>query len=279
MAGLVATALYTANLSPVVTLAAFAVIGVGTVWATFTGPRRFGAEPRGAWTLIGAAALCFLIGVVVRPFVVELPLPWPLLADAATIPGYVLTAIFLFVLLRSRQSVERHAVLDGLIVCLAGGLICALLLAAPAAALPGRPPLIAFLSGMYPLFDVVLLLLVVNLTFTATTWPVSLVTFLATMTLMFGGDLAYAIIGLSGEPVRLAAARPAVPAGVHAVRGHRAASVGGPAEPGRAPAGAGLVVAADGAARPGRGEPVRAAGGGRRPLAGISADHRRRRAR
>jgi diguanylate cyclase (GGDEF)-like protein len=52
---------------------------------------------------------------------------------------------------------------------------------------------------MYPLFDVVLVMLVVNLTFTATTWPVSLVTYLATMTLLFGGDLAYAIIGVSGN--------------------------------------------------------------------------------
>ncbi len=199
LAGIIATALYTANLSPAVTLAAFTVIGAGTVWATFTGPRSFGAEPRGAFTLIGAAVLCFLIGVVIRPWVVDLPLPWPLLADAATVPGYVLTALFLFVLLRSRQSVERLAVLDGLNVCLAGGLICTLLLAVPAAALPGRPPLISFLAGMYPLFDVVLVMLVVNLTFTANTWPVSLVTFLGTMTMLFGGDLAYAILGVSGS--------------------------------------------------------------------------------
>jgi diguanylate cyclase (GGDEF)-like protein len=40
---------------------------------------------------------------------------------------------------------------------------------------------------------------VVNLTFTTTTWPVSLLTFLATMTLLFTGDLAYAIIGVSGQ--------------------------------------------------------------------------------
>jgi diguanylate cyclase (GGDEF)-like protein len=197
--GLVATAFYTANLSPLVSLLAFAVVGAGTVWACFAGPRRVGAEPRGAWLLIAAAALCFLVGVVVRPWVVDLPLPWPLLADAFSIPGYVLTAVFLMILLRSRQSVQRHAVLDGLIVSLAGGLICGLLLAAPTAALPGRPAVISFLSGMYPLFDVVLVLLVVNLTFTATTWPFSLVTFLSTMTLLFAGDLAYAIIGVSGS--------------------------------------------------------------------------------
>ena len=199
VAGLIATAVYSANASPVVSLVAFLVVGVGTVWACFAGPRRFGAEPRGAWRLVGAALSCFLVGVVVRPWVVELAMPWPLLADALIVPGYLLTAAFLALLLRARQSMQRHAVLDGLIVALATGLICALLLAAPAAALPGRPAVISFLAGMYPLLDVVLLLLMVNLTFTATHWPVSLITLLGTMTLMFTGDLAYAIIGLNGS--------------------------------------------------------------------------------
>jgi diguanylate cyclase len=198
-AGLVATVLYIADVSSLVSTAAFAVLGIGTVWACFAGPRRLGAEPRAAWLLIGVASLLFLIGVVVRPWVTDRPQPLPLLADAATIPGYVLLAVILLILLRARQSLERHAVLDGLIVCGAAGLISVLLLAAPAAAIEGRPPIESVLAGLYPLFDVVVLLLVVNLTFTAATWPFSLVTFLATLTLMFAGDVAYAIIGVSGR--------------------------------------------------------------------------------
>ena len=198
-AGLVATVLYLANLSPTVSMVAFAVIGIGTVWACFAGPRRFGAEPRTAWLLIGAAALLFLIGVVIRPWVTPQPPPLPLLADAATIPGYVLVGFFFVILLRARQSVERHAVLDGLIVCAAAGLASVLLLAAPAAAIQGRPAIQSVLAGLYPLFDVILLLLAINLTFTATTWPVSLVTFLAAVSFMLVGDLLYAILGASGE--------------------------------------------------------------------------------
>ena len=199
MAGLVATALYLLNLSPAVSQLAFAVVGGGVVWACFTGPRRHRAQPPAAWLLIGCAALLFLIGVVIRPWASGQPFPLVLVADAATIPGYVLTALFIVILLRARQSVEWHAVLDGLIVCIAGGLICALLLAAPAAAIDDRPALISVLAGMYPLLDVVLVLLVLNLTFTAGTWPVSLIAFLSTMTLLFTGDLAYAIIGTSGR--------------------------------------------------------------------------------
>jgi diguanylate cyclase (GGDEF)-like protein len=194
-AGLLATVLYLLNLSGIVNTICFAVIGVGTVWACFASPRRFGAEPRAAWPFMGAAGIAFLIGVVVRPLAVE----QPLLADAATVPGYALLGVFFAILLRARGSIERHAVLDGLIVCLAGGLASALLLAAPAAAITDRPALVSILAGLYPLFDVVLLALGINLTFTARSWPVSLAALVGGMALMVVGDLAYAIIGLSGR--------------------------------------------------------------------------------
>ncbi len=199
VAGLVATACYTLPFSTPIAYVAFALIGVGTVWALVTGPRRYGAEPRVAWHLLAAAALCFMLGVVVRPWATAQPFPLVLIADALTVPGYVLTAAFLLILLRSRRSVDWLAVLDGLIVCLAGALISALLLAAPTAAVEDRATLLSVLAAMYPFYDVVVLLLVVNLTFTTTTWPVSMVTFLGTMMLLFIGDLAYAVIGVSGR--------------------------------------------------------------------------------
>jgi diguanylate cyclase (GGDEF)-like protein len=195
VAGVLATVLYTLNLAPAVNVAGFALIGIGTVWACFTAPRRFAAEPRAAWLFMGAASLCFLIGVVVRPMVVDRPL----IADAFTVPGYVLQGVFFTMLLRSRGSVTRHSVLDGLMVCLAGGLASALLLAAPAAAIADRPPIESVLAGLYPLFDVVLLALGINLSFTARTWPVSLTALVSGMALMVVGDVAYAVIGVQGK--------------------------------------------------------------------------------
>ena len=197
VAGVLATALYLLDVSPVVNGACLLLIGGGTVWASFAGPRRQRAEPHAAWLPVGLASLCFLIGVLIRPAVTAAGLP--LLADVATIPGYVLLVLFLGLLLRARRSLSRLVVLDGLIVALAGGLAATLLLAAPAAEVTGRPAVVSVLAGLYPLFDIVVLLFVVNLTFTATKWPVSLVTFLGTMTLLFAGDLAYAIIGVRGE--------------------------------------------------------------------------------
>ena len=199
LVGLAATGLYVLNLSDVVNDVCLATVGVGTVWACFAGPRRRGAEPRAAWLLMGVAALIFLIGVLVRPLVNALDPPRPLLADAATVPGYVLLCAFLVMLLHSRRSLERHAVLDGLMVCLAGGLASTLLLALPAAEVGGRPAAESVVAGLYPLFDIVVLLLAVNLTFTANAWPVSLLALLTGISLMFIGDTAYAIIGVSGR--------------------------------------------------------------------------------
>ena len=202
MAGLVAAAIYlvASSLGQLeIAMLAFVVVGVGAIWACFAGPRRYGAEPRSAWLLLGTTALLFVAGVVVRPFTSAEPMPVPLIADALIVPGYIALAICFVILLRSRRSLDWLAVLDGTIVFLAGALIGVLVLAAPTAAISDRPMLLSALAAAYPIFDVVLLLLVVNLTFTATTFPVSLITFIGAMLLMFTGDTAYAIIGLSGK--------------------------------------------------------------------------------
>ncbi|MBG0567504.1 putative bifunctional diguanylate cyclase/phosphodiesterase [Actinoplanes aureus] len=197
--GLIATGVYTFYSSSAPGTISFVLLGVVVVVACFAGPRRWGAEPPGAWLLIGAAALLFLIGVLIRPTVTEEPMPWPLLADAASFSGYVLLSVFLAILLRRRESLDRHAVIDGLIVALAAGMTSTLLLALPAAAIPGRSALLSIIQGTYPLFDVMVLLLIVNLTFTAKTWPVSLVALIVMMVGLFVGDAAYAIVGVSGH--------------------------------------------------------------------------------
>ncbi len=197
--GVVATAIYTAYSSSTLAAVSLVVLGVLTVLACFLGPRRWGAEPPAAWLMMALAALLFLIGLLIRPTVTNLAMPLPLLADVVTFTGYILLGAFLFMLLRARQSLERHAVLDGLIVCVAAGVASTLLLAAPAAAIAGRPALLSIIQGTYPLFDVVLALLVINLAFTTKTWPVSMIGLLVMMVSLFIGDTAYAIVGVSGQ--------------------------------------------------------------------------------
>ncbi|WP_229074111.1 EAL domain-containing protein [Actinoplanes sp. DH11] len=197
--GLVATVLYALFPDSLISTVSFLVLGIATVTACFLGPRRWGAEPPTAWLLMGAGALTFLIGVLIRPSVTEQDMPWPLVADVFSFTGYMLLGIFLAMLLRQRSSLDRHAVLDGLIVTLAAGVTTTLLLALPAAATTGRPALLSLIQGTYPLFDVIILLLIVNLTFTAKSWPLSLTALTCTMLMLFAGDFAYAIAGVGGK--------------------------------------------------------------------------------
>jgi diguanylate cyclase (GGDEF)-like protein len=197
--GLLVSVLYTLDLSTALSDVCLAVAGIGTVWACFWGPPRHGARPRGPWRLIGVVALLFLIGLIIRPVVTDLAMPLPLLADAITVPAYVLLCVFIAVLLHCRRSLDRHAVLDALIVWLGGALFSFLILAEPAAAIQGRPAALSFMSGLYPLCDLTVLLLMINLTFTARTWPVSLLAFLGALIFVAAGDTAYAIIGLKGQ--------------------------------------------------------------------------------
>ena len=153
--GVLATVLYTADVSPALNAACMLVVAAGSVGACLTGPRRHGAEPRTAWRLLGGAVLGCLAGVLIRPAVQDLPGLWPLLADAASISGYAMLCAFLVIMLRRRQGIDPHAVLDGLLVCVAGALVVGLLLAAPAAAISDRPEPVSFVAGLYPLFDIV----------------------------------------------------------------------------------------------------------------------------
>ncbi|MGN9907255.1 putative bifunctional diguanylate cyclase/phosphodiesterase [Phytohabitans sp. LJ34] len=182
-----------------ISAASFAGIALGTIVALFAGPRWHRAAPRYPWQLLGAAGIAFLAGALIRPWAAERE-GWEALAgDAFTVPGYLLMFLSLGGLLLARGSVQRHAVIDGLIVCVGAGLASALLLAAPAATIDGRPQLVSVLAGLYPLFDVVFLLLLVNLAFTTKDLRPAYVLLLCGLFMLLAGDLAYAIVGASGD--------------------------------------------------------------------------------
>jgi diguanylate cyclase len=194
--GLVAAALYAANIAPA---AAFAIVGVGAILALFLGPRWHAAEPRRPWQLLAYACVCFTIGALVRPFVAEGSGPLSLLADLFTVPGYLLMMWGLTTFLSVRRGIERHSLIDGSIVCVGAAVGSALLFAVPAASIGGRPVAVSALAGMYPLFDAVLVLLVADLAFTTAKSQPSFVLLVLSVVFTLIGDIAYAIIGVAGE--------------------------------------------------------------------------------
>jgi diguanylate cyclase (GGDEF)-like protein len=196
LCGALATTLYAANIAPFV---AYTVIGGGSIASLVIGPRWHRVQPRRPWTFMTIAAILFLGGALVRPIVSGQPGLVSLLADVCTVPGYLLLIIGLGSLLYARQAIERHSFIDGLIVCVGATLASALLLAVPAASIHGRPVIVSALAALYPLLDAVLVLIATNLAFTTAVRQPSFVMMVLVITLILGGDLAYAIIGISGE--------------------------------------------------------------------------------
>src|SRR5262249_2127081 len=98
-AGLAATVVYAADLSEATTVAAFVAVALGSAVALSTGPRRYGAKPGSTWLLLGTASLTWLLGALVRPWAAAQTGPAALLADAFTVPGYLLMILGLAKLL------------------------------------------------------------------------------------------------------------------------------------------------------------------------------------
>ena len=145
-------------------------IGLGAVAALVVGPRWHRARPLRPWNLLSLAAALFLMGVLVRPWAVTQDGLAAFAADACTVPGYLLMIWALLLLIRAR-GLERHAVVDGLIIGIGAGLLSFLQLAVPAASVEGRGLAVSILAAVYPLFDVVLLLILLNLAFTTAAPP------------------------------------------------------------------------------------------------------------
>ncbi|GAA0806634.1 putative bifunctional diguanylate cyclase/phosphodiesterase [Spirilliplanes yamanashiensis] len=194
-----ATVLYVADVSLAVSMACFAVIGAGSVAAMVAGPRMHRVRARAAWRLMTTAASLFLLGVVVRPFVSELSGWQQFIADMLVLPGYFVLLPGVVLLLRARGGLERQAVLDAFIVCIGAGLACALLLSVPAASVESRSVLASVLSGLYPFFDVALVLVFVNMAFTTTVWRPSQIFLTLGVVSLLVGDLAYGVISTRGE--------------------------------------------------------------------------------
>ncbi|MEV4620370.1 EAL domain-containing protein [Asanoa sp. NPDC049573] len=176
----------------------FAIVGVGAATALIVGPRRFHARPRWPWVLLGIASLFFVVGATVRPWSTEQSGATQLTGDAFTLPGYVLMFAGLVGFLTVKHGPKRHAVIDGTLLGLGAGLIFALLFSMPAAGIDDRSAAVSTVAGLYPILDLVLVLLVANVAFTTSIRGPSYLMLIGSMVLLLVGDIGYAIIGLNG---------------------------------------------------------------------------------
>jgi diguanylate cyclase (GGDEF)-like protein len=178
--------------------AATLVIGVGACVGQAAGIRWHRPEARTPWWLFFSATVTFLIGITIRPWAVDQHGPASLSADVFTVAGYVCLVVSLSLFLRGRPP-GRHTFTDGVIVAVGAGLLVMELLALPASRIATRATGVSLLAGLYPLWDVVILLLVLNVGFSTATRLPSFRYLAATMVCLFVGDLGYAVIGTQGK--------------------------------------------------------------------------------
>jgi diguanylate cyclase len=178
---------------------AFAVVAAAAAAALALGPRLFRLERRWPWRFLAGACIVFLLGALIRPWAASQVGPEQLLSDAFIIPGYVLSFVGLAGFLRTREGERRHALLDGLLVGVGAAVAAVLLFSKPAVEVADRSAAVSGLAAIYPLFDVVLLLLVLNLAFSTSFRGLSYLMLMASTALLLVGDIGYALIGRSGD--------------------------------------------------------------------------------
>ncbi|MDG4824139.1 EAL domain-containing protein [Asanoa sp. WMMD1127] len=198
LAGLAAAITYIIFDSAAVSGVIFAVVGAGAAGALVVGSGRHNARPRWPWLLLAAASALFVVGAIMRPWSSEQPGAAQLTADGFTVPGYVLMFAALVGFLTVKHGPKRHAVIDGMLIGLGAGLIFALLFSVPAAGIDDRSAAVSTVAGLYPIFDLVLVLLVANVAFTTSIRGPSYLMLIGSMVLLLAGDIGYAIIGVNG---------------------------------------------------------------------------------
>jgi len=177
---------------------AFLFVGGSSILAWALGPRLHGTPRRRPWRLLTASGLFFFSGIVVRGPTLGPSIHVAHLGDLLTLCGFAFLIGGLVSFL-SGWGLDRHALLDGLIVGIGAAVASTLIFVLPALSIEGRPLVVSVISGLYPLLDIVLVLLVANLAFTTTARPPALLLLGLMMLMIFVGDLAYSIYGRTGK--------------------------------------------------------------------------------
>ena len=188
--------------APVLSPAAFALLGLGTVVALFGGPVLHRPATRAPWLLMSVGCAAFLVGALLRPWAVTQVGARQGMADVFTLSGYLLTGTGLLLLLPARQTLAaRHALIDALTVWLAAASLTVTFLVLPVASTPGRPLWQTVLAAGYPLVDVFLVLLLLQLTLTTAVREASFRLLASALIALLLGDLGYAVIATQGQLV------------------------------------------------------------------------------
>lgn len=203
LGGLAAMAAYVLVPSSLLREAVLLGVGLASTLAIVVGPLLYRPDAVRGWRLIAVSCGLFLVGAAWRA--AGATGEGSALPDIFTVSGYLAMLSGFAVLLRSRAGRDpessRNALIDAAIlgVCL-GGLVL-VHLALPATQVPGRPQWVSVLAGIYPAFDVVLGMVLLQFAFTTALREPAYWMLAASLGALLAGDVGYAVIGLRGQLV------------------------------------------------------------------------------
>lgn len=175
----------------------FSLVGVGVLILSIVAVRRRRSKPRWAWSLIPVAAGMFLVGSLVRPWALDRSGMDASMPDLFSLAGYLALVTALARMARAAGGLRREVVFDVGVASLAGAAAAVQFLVLPVIDLPGRTVAGSVLAGVYPLLDVVILVLVLDLLLTAP-GVVAHRWLSAAVVALLVGDLGYAWLGRQG---------------------------------------------------------------------------------
>ena len=165
--GLGVVALFVLVPSTSVKTALLAGAGVVSLVAIAVGVLVHRPRPRTPWWLLAVSGTFFLAGVAVRPWSLERSGPASHLVDVLSLTGYAALLVSLCWLARSHGGMRREVLCDVVIIGATGALAALQHLVLPAALIAGRPLATSILAAVYPLVDVLLVSLVLDVVFSA----------------------------------------------------------------------------------------------------------------
>jgi diguanylate cyclase (GGDEF)-like protein len=184
-------------------VAALSLVQVSAALAVLIGVRRFRPPHRSGWFLLATGCLFLGSGAAVWLLyvaVLDKPIPYPGWSDAVFVPGYLLIAAGLAVMIRQRSPARKiQALLDALILSVGLAFANWVFLTGPATRGADLTTAQHLLTVGYPLIDVVIVGLAARLMITAGRLSRALVLLALGTILLLGGDTAYAALVSSGS--------------------------------------------------------------------------------
>ncbi|MDQ1747512.1 MAG: diguanylate cyclase [Frankiaceae bacterium] len=186
-----------------VQIAALSLVQASAAVAVLIGVRRFRPPHRAGWFVLAAG--CLLLGAgagvwLLYVAVLNKPIPYPGWSDAVFVPGYLLIAAGLAIMIRQRSPArEVQALFDALILSVGLAFANWVFLTGPSTQGADLTTAQHLLTVGYPLIDVVIVGLVTRLMITAGRLSRSLGLLAFGTVLLLGGDTAYAALAGSGS--------------------------------------------------------------------------------